>query len=152
MHCRDFALGPGRQIKNDYVDDGRVRFVYRHLAFLGQESVWAAEAAECAGDQGKFWEYHDMLYEHWVNVPPDSSQFAYDNLVGFADILELDSQQFAACLNDRKYVDRVRTESEYADDNGITSTPWVLINGERVRGVEYGIFRDAIEAALAAAQ
>ena len=56
------------------------------------------------------------------------------------------------CLDGRKYVDRVRTESEYADDNGITSTPWVLINGERVRGVEYGIFRDAIEAALAATQ
>ena len=81
-----------------------------------------------------------------------SAGYSYNNLLGFAQILELDSDGFAACLNDRKYVDRVRTESEYADDNGITSTPWVLVNGERVRGVEYGIFRDAIEAALAAAQ
>ena len=150
MHCRDFALGPGRQIKNDYVDAGQVRFVYRHLAFLGQESVWAAEAAECAGDQGKFWEYHDLLYQRWAGT--NVGGYSYNNLLGFAQILELDSDGFAACLDGRKYVDRVRTESEYADDNGITSTPWVLVNGERVRGVEYGIFRDAIEAALAAAQ
>ena len=150
MHCRDFALGPGRQIKNDYVEAGQVRFVYRHLAFLGQESVWAAEAAECAGDQGKFWEYHDMLYERWAGT--NVGAYSYNNLLGFAQILELDTDGFAACLNERKYVDRVRTESEYADDNGITSTPWVLVNGERVRGVEYGIFRDAIEAALAATQ
>ena len=118
MHCRDFALGPGRQIKNDYVDDGRVRFVYRHLAFLGQESVWAAEAAECAGDQGKFWEYHDLLYQRWAGT--NVGGYSYNNLLGFAQILELDTDGFAACLDGRKYVDRVRTESEYADDNGIT--------------------------------
>ena len=47
---------------------GEVRFVYRHFAFLGEESVWAAEASECAAEQGKFWEYHDILYENWVNV------------------------------------------------------------------------------------
>ena len=127
-----------------------MRFVYRHLAFLGQESVWAAEAAECAGDQDKFWEYHDLLYERWAGT--NVGAYSYNNLLGFAQILELDSDGFAACLNDRKYVDRVRGESEFADDNGITSTPWVLVNGERVRGVEYGIFRDAIEAALAATQ
>ena len=118
--------------------------------FLGQESVWAAEAAECAGDQDKFWEYHDLLYERWAGT--NVGAYSYNNLLGFAQILELDSDGFAACLNDRKYVDRVRGESEFADDNGITSTPWVLVNGERVRGVEYGIFRDAIEAALAATQ
>ena len=97
MHCRDFALGPGRQIKNDYVDDGRVRFVYRHLAFLGQESVWAAEAAECAGDQGKFWEYHDLLYERWAGT--NVGGYSYNNLLGFAQILELDTDGFAACLD-----------------------------------------------------
>ena len=150
MHCRDFALGPGRQIKNDYVDSGQVLFVYRHFAFLGEESVWAAEAAECASDQGKFWEYHDILYEQWAGT--NVGAYSYNNLVGFASILELDLVQFSSCLGDRKYVDRVRVESEYADENGVTSTPTVFINGEHVRGGEYGIFRDAIEAALAAAQ
>ena len=125
-------------------------FVYRHFTFLGEESVWAAEAAECAGDQGKFWEYHDALYENWAGT--NVGAYSYNNLVGFADILEMDLVQFSSCLSDRKYVSRVRVESEFANDNGVTSTPWVLVNGERVRGVDYGIYRDAIEAALAAAQ
>ena len=125
-------------------------FVYRHFTFLGEESVWAAEAAECAGDQGKFWEYHDALYENWAGT--NVGAYSYNNLVGFADILEMDLVQFSSCLSDRKYVSRVRTESEFANDNGVTSTPWVLVNGERVRGVDYVIYRDAIEAALAAAQ
>ncbi len=150
MHCRDFALGVGRQIKSDYVDAGQVRFVYRHFAFLGEESVWAAEAAECASDQGKFWEYHDILYEKWAGT--NVGAYSYNNLVGFAQILELDGQQFADCMNGRKHVERVRGDTRFAEANGITSTPWVLVNGERVRGGEYGVFRDAIEAALAVAQ
>ena len=84
MHCRDFALGVGRQIKSDYVDAGQVRFVYRHYPFLGEESVWAAEATECAGDQGMFWEYHDILYEKWAGT--NVGAYSYNNLVGFAQI------------------------------------------------------------------
>ena len=147
MHCRDFALGIGRPIKRDYVDTGEVRFVYRHFAFLGEESVWAAEASECAAEQGKFWEYHDILYENWVGT--NVGAYSYNNLVGFADILELDSGQFAGCMNDRKYLDRVRGDSEFAEDNGVSSTPTVFINGQHVRGGDYATFRDAIEAALA---
>lgn len=131
------------------MDTGDVRFVYRHFAFLGEESVWAAEASECASEQGKFWEYHDILYENWVGT--NVGAYSYNNLIGFADILELDSEQFAGCMNERKYLDRVRGDSEFAEDNGVTSTPTVFINGEHVRGGEYGIFQDAIEAALAEA-
>ena len=152
MYCRDFALGTGRQIKQDYVDAGKVRFVYRHFAFLGQESVWAAEATECASEQGRFWEYHDVLYENWLNVPPDSGQFSYNNLVGFAQMIGLDAPRFAGCLEERRFVERVKGDSRFAEANGVSSTPTVFVNGERVRGVEYGVFRDAIEAALAAAQ
>ena len=121
--------------------------MYRHFAFLGEESVWAAEATECASEQGKFWEYHDVLYDNWAGT--NVGGYAYNNLVGFADILELDSQRFADCMNERRYLERVRGDSEFAEDNGITSTPTVLINGKHVRGSEYGIFRDAIEEALA---
>ena len=131
------------------MDTGKARFVYRHFAFLGEESVWSAEATECADEQGKFWEYHDILYEKWAGTNVDA--YSYNNLIGFADILELNSQQFASCMTERKYLERVRGDSEFAEDNGVTSTPTVFINGEHVSGREYGIFRDAIEAALAAA-
>jgi protein-disulfide isomerase len=62
-YCQQFATGTGRQIKQNFVDKGQVRFVFRHLAFIGAESLWAAEAAECANEQGRFWDYHDKLFE-----------------------------------------------------------------------------------------
>ena len=70
-YCQQFAAGPGRQLKQNYVDRGQVRFVYRHLAFIGAESLWAAEASECANEQGRFWDYHDK--ESCVNNLPISS-------------------------------------------------------------------------------
>ncbi len=127
-----------------------MRFVYRHYPFLGEESVWAAEATECASDQGMFWEYHDILYEKWAGT--NVGAYSYNNLLGFAQIIDMDAEAFATCMNERKYVDRVRSERDFAEDNGITSTPTVFVNGEHVRGNAYGVFRDAIEAALAAAQ
>ena len=124
--------------------------MYRHFPFLGQESVWAAEATECASEQGRFWEYHDILYENWAGT--NVGAYNFNNLLGFANILGLDSQQFNACMNERKYVDRVRADTEFAEDNGIVSTPTVFVNGEHIRGGDYSVFRDAIETALAAAQ
>lgn len=129
-----------------------MRFVYRHFAFLGEESVWAAEATECAGEQGRFWDYHDILFAKGDYLRPNINEFNYNNLVGFARIIEIDEEQFATCMNERRYVDRVRADSEFAENNGISSTPTVFVNGERVGGVEFAPFRDAIEAALAAAQ
>ena len=146
MHCRNFALGTGRQIKTDYVDEGKVRFVYRHLAFLGQESVWAAEAAECAAEQGRFWDYHDILYERWGGT--NVGAYAYSNLTRFAQAIGLDTASFESCISERRYVDRVRADSDFADDNGINSTPTVFINGERVRGFDYDTVAAAIESAL----
>ncbi len=136
-------------MKNDYVDTGKVRFVYRHFAFLGEESVWAGEAAECADEQGRFWDYHDALFENWQGT--NVGGYSYNNLLNFAGDLGLDSGQFSECMTERRYLDRVRGDSEYADSIGLTSTPSVLINGEIVRGADYDIFKDAIEAALAAA-
>lgn len=62
--CGKFFKEIGETLIKDYVDAGKVRFVYRDFAFLGTESTRAAEAARCAGDQGKYWEYHDYLYNH----------------------------------------------------------------------------------------
>jgi len=61
-YCKDFSDGPGQLLKEEYVDTGKVRFVFRHFAFLGDESTWAAEASDCADEQGRFWENHDRLF------------------------------------------------------------------------------------------
>lgn len=148
MHCRNFALGIGRQIIDDYVSAGDARFVYRHFAILGEESVWAAEATECADEQGSFWDYHDTLFENWTGT---DGNFSFSNLVNFATRTGLNADQFSTCMRDRRYLDRVIGDSEYAESIGVTSTPSVFVNGERVSG-EYENFRQAIEDALAAAQ
>lgn len=59
--CRAFALGPGRQLEETLIAQGRAKLAWRNFAFLGPESLWAAEAAACAGEQGQFWAYHDTL-------------------------------------------------------------------------------------------
>ncbi len=75
-----------RPVLQSYIDSGKVNLVYKHSAFLGQESVWAAQAAECAADQGKFWEYHDLLFDkqNGENV----GTFTKENLIKYAKELK----------------------------------------------------------------
>lgn len=132
------------------MNTGKVRFVYRHYAFLGPESVWASEAAECADEQGRFWEYHDALFDNWSGT--NAGGYAFNNLLRFARQVGLDTQQFSECMDERRYVERVHSDSNFAQDKGVASTPTVFINGEHVRGNDYETFRQAIEAALAEAE
>jgi protein-disulfide isomerase len=147
-YCKQFADGPARQLVEDYVDTGQVRFVYRHLAFLGSESAWAAEAAECANEQGRFWDYHDKLFEE--QRAENSGALAKDYLKTFATELGLDIEQFNQCLDSDEYRSKVREESNEAQRRQIRSTPSLLVNGQLIRnGANYQVLRAAIEAALA---
>ena len=131
------------------MNTGQARFVYRHYAFLGEESVWAAEATECAAEQGRFWDYHDIFFERWIGNAERGGNYEYDYLVGLATSIGLNTPQFAECMGERRYLDRVRADTEYALSIGLTTTPAVFINSVRVRGSAYETFRTAIEEALA---
>ncbi len=85
--CGRFFRDTEMSLINDYVAQGKIKFVYRDFTFLGEESRWAAEAARCAGDQGKFWEYHDYLYNHQSGE--NQGAFSLDNLKSFAKTLGL---------------------------------------------------------------
>jgi len=116
-----------RQLENQYIKTGKLRFVYREMAFLGDESQWAAEAAECAGEQGKFWEYHDAIF---VNQKGENQgAFSQDNLKKFAADLKLDTAQFNQCLDSGKYTAKVKQSSDAAGQLGVSSTPTVFLNG-----------------------
>ena len=146
-YCRQFATGPEVQLKKDYVDMGQVRFVFRHLAFIGQESTWAAEAAECAGDQGRFWEYHDTLFAEQRGE--NQGAFSRDNLKRFAADLGLDTAQFNQCLDSGQYRSYVQQQGASAQQLGINSTPTLAVNGQVVQdGSSYSVLQAAIEAAL----
>ena len=146
-YCKQFAENTERQLKETYVDTGQVRFVFRHLAFLGPESLLAAQAAECANEQDRFWDYHDKLFAE--QAAENSGAFNQDNLKRFANELGLDSEQFNQCLDSNEYQAKVEQEVAQAQRLGIRSTPTVFVNGQMIEnGSVYQVLQTAIEQAL----
>ncbi len=111
--------------------DGQVRLVYRDFPLdnLHPHARAAAEAASCAGDQGKFWEYHDALF---TNTPKASAE----DLKGYAAMIGLDAAQFERCLNENTHRGRVQRDVEEATKLGLTGTPAFFINGRFLNGAQ----------------
>jgi protein-disulfide isomerase len=147
--CRQYALGPGRRLEETLLAEGKVRVVWRHMAFLGQESVWAAEASECAAEQGQFWAYHDKLFAEQAGE--NRGAFSKANLKRFAAELGLQPDAFNACLDQGRYTEQVRAEREEGRRKGVRATPTIFINGQKVfEGVpSFEQLRQAIEATTA---
>ena len=106
-------------ILNKFPED--VRFIYRDNARISPASVQAASAAQCAYDQGKFWEYHDLLFENPVS-------FSTEGLKTYAGMVNLDREEFDKCLDDNEYVNKVRNSMKLAGEHGFSFTPAFLVN------------------------
>ena len=147
-YCRAFSQQTEPQILETYVKTGKVFFEYRSVgAFIGPESASAAEAAYCAGDQGKFWPYHDTLYANWTGE--NVGDFSTANLQKYAASLGLDQTTFDACLSGGKYVERVQQDVNNARSDGVRATPSFLVNGKMIKGAQpFSVFQQTIEAAL----
>lgn len=145
--CKRFAETTGNQIEEEYVANNLVRIEFRNMAFIGPESILAAEAAQCASDQGMFWEYHDRLFERQQGE--NSGAFSRDRLKRFAGDLGLDQEIFDECLNTDRHQQLVLDETEAAQDAGVNSTPWLFINGETVKGAQpFSVVQQVIEQKL----
>lgn len=155
--CKRFSDETEPLLVEEYVASGKVYFVYRSFGeWIGPESVAAAEAAYCAGDQNKYWEYHDMLFANWKGENVGS--FSDGRLTAFAEALDLDMEAFNACFESGKYRQRVEQDQAEGMAYGISGTPGFVItysvNGEtRTRVIPGALpiesFRLEIEAALA---
>ena len=146
-YCGRFFAQTEPQINEQYMQSGKVRFAYFNFAFLGPESQWAAEAAECAADQNKFWEYHDQLYDSQSGE--NQGAFSKDNLKKFAKELGLDTSAFNKCLDSGKYTQLIQDESSMASSIGVRSTPTFLINGQALVGAQpFEIFEQTIDSLL----
>jgi protein-disulfide isomerase len=155
-YCARFHEETEWQITNSYVTDGTVYFVYRSYGnFIGPESKAAAEAAYCAGDQEKYWEYHDILFANQTGE--NVGAFTDRRLKAFAEAISLDMDAFNTCFDSGKYADRV--QQDYVDGTaaGVTGTPAFLItytvNGEEkqrfIAGANpFSEFQKQIEEAL----
>lgn len=146
-YCGVFATNAERQLEEEFVGTGKVRFVYRNLAFIGNESQWAAQAAECANEQGKFWDYHDKLFNSQKGE--NDGAFSKPNLKGFAVELGLDTAQFNQCLDSGKYATKVRQETLEGQQAGVRGTPTLFVNGQLIdQGANYDVLRASILAIL----
>jgi protein-disulfide isomerase len=122
-----------RKLITDYVDTGKAKVVYHNFAFIGPESQAAAQAAECANEQGKFWEYASFLFDHQTGE--NVGAFSTTNLKQFATDLKLDTGAFNACLDSGKYAQQIQSETAAGSALGIRATPTFMINGKLAEGL-----------------
>ena len=106
-----------------------MRFVYHHMAFLGDESVWAAAGSACADEQGRFWDYHDVLFSHTAGR--NKGVFTKPKLEQYAADIGLDSNAFNVCVESGRYEDWVKAQTEAGRQLGVNATPTLFINGQR---------------------
>jgi protein-disulfide isomerase len=122
----------------------RVRLVYRHfpLEEVHPHALLAAQAAEAAGAQGRFWEMHDLLFDN-------PSHLKLRQLRGYAERLELDMTRFNADMDDEVYLQRVREHVDGGHRSGVRATPTFFLNGT-IRDVSFGLHSlgEGVEAAL----
>ncbi len=144
--CRKFREETLDKILETY--EGKVRFVYRDfpLENIHPYAFKAAEAANCAGEQGKYFEYHDLLYEK----QSDWSARGEEAFVEYAQQLSLDVESFETCLASGKYEEEVRKDLQDGINAGVTGTPAFFINGIPLSGAQpFEVFKVIIDSELA---
>lgn len=114
----------------NYQDKGKAQIIYRHFAFIGGESFTAADAAECATEQNKFWEYADLVFKRQAGE--NKGQFSTANLKKWAaDVPGLDSAAFSSCVDSNRTDAVVRTDTAEGTRRGVTGTPTFFVNGKK---------------------
>jgi protein-disulfide isomerase len=116
-------------VKN-YINTGKIYFTFTPFSFIGAESFASAEAAYCAMDQGKFWEYHDALYSNQRGE--NQGGFSNTILQGFAQNLGLNMDTFNSCFSSHKYNSLVQDNVTYGQTKKVNSTPSFLVDGKLV--------------------
>ncbi len=143
-YCGRWAQETLPLIQEKYIDTGQVRMAYVHFPILGADSMTAAEATECAAQQDRFWDYHNLLYAN------QGIGFTFDNLTRLAGTLELDTAAFENCL--ANFTDRASLEDDIRLSQlmGVRGTPAFLVNGVALAGAyPYEDFEQVIEGVLA---
>jgi len=123
--CYRFHESSLNIILEEYVNQGKVKLVFKDFPLNGPDSILAAEAAHCAEDQGKYWEYHDELYNNWGGER--TGWITRDSLDEFAQNVDLEINEFNSCLDVHKYRQKVLDLEKFGRDIGINATPSFLI-------------------------
>ena len=147
-YCRTFHQTTGAQIIEQYAETGQVFFIFRNFVIIGRESLAAANGSMCAAEQGKFWEFADILFANQSGH--DTGAFSDRRLEAYAESINLDTSLFRSCMRESRYQDQIQQDYQTGVSYGINSTPSFIINGKPVVGaLTFSEFQAEIEAALA---
>jgi protein-disulfide isomerase len=146
--CAYFSRNLAPILERDYINTGRVQFIFHELPLtnIHPNAVAAAEAARCAGDQGKFWEMHDQLFNNqslWAQLSSPLNTFS-----GYAGIIGINRTTFEACMQAGTHREAILTAAKDAATLGVQATPSFSVNGQLV---DSNRLFTAIDAALRAA-
>ncbi len=147
-YCGLFATTAEVRLRQEYINTGRIYFIFRNYPVVGTESNLAALAALCAGDQNMFWEYHDILFQNQAGE--NLGNFNTARLQAFAVQLNLDSLKFNQCLSNQTHLDVLNADIQRGKALRIGGTPTFYVNGVMATGtgLDFQWLFDAINRAL----
>ena len=129
--CYKFHQNTLDIINEEFIKTGKVKVIFKDFPLNGPDSKLAAESSYCAHDQGKYWEYHDQLYENWAGER--TGWITREALSEFAKSINLDTTEFNKCLNESKYENKINSIYEFGKQIGIDATPSFLVfNDEKI--------------------
>lgn len=150
--CNKFYHDTEDELFKNYVETGKVKVIFKDFTIIGPDSVNAAHGAHCAEDQGKFWQYHDTLYNNWNGE--NNGWASSDNLVKFASDIQLDVDKWTQCMLDKKYQQKIVASNQDARTLGLTGTPGFFVIGPdnqitKIGGAQpYNVFEKIFESEL----
>ena len=149
--CRKFYKETLPQIKKDYLLTGKAKLVYRDfpLVQIHPGATPAAEGAECAKEQGKFWEMHDAIFDEQEKLGSGTVQFTALDVKKWAAKIGLNASKFNQCLDSGKYKQEVEKDTADGSAAGVTGTPAIFVNGRLIVGAQpFAAFKVIIDEEL----
>lgn len=139
--CSYFSTQIMPSIEKAYIATDKVKFEFRPMAFIAEGSLQSGMGGYCAIDQNKFWQYHDAIYKYVAQkvlgegMDPKTETILTSDLVkDIASSSGLEKAQFNNCLDSKKHLNKITEATNLANQNGVTGTPYIMINGQFYQG------------------
>ena len=149
--CNVYFQDTQHKIVENFVNTDKVKIIFKDFTIIGPDSVSAAHFAHCAGEQERFWEYHNILYNNWSGE--NNGWASNDNLLQFANEIDLDMNELKKCNNENRYKSLIESSNSDARSLGLTGTPafFVITNSgaQKIHGAQpYDVFENVFETLL----
>ena len=146
--CQAFAMAVVPALESEYIDKGLARLTFYDfpLTSIHRHAVLAARAARCAGDQDRYWDYHDVLFGRQGEWSAESR--AADEFVEYAGLLSMDVDAFEDCLQSDRFAAEVSASERLGRELRVSGTPTVFVNGQLVQGNSADAVRAVVDAEL----